>query len=123
MMMKDKCSLFALGCFLLSSQAIGRIEYSPEEYLKNYALSTCLAQGYQADEVREDASAVARGYVEFGDYSLEAYTAVEKLGKTFLDKKYGSQAGVPMTMAKCIDFYHSRELADLIRKHKGKKDN
>lgn len=121
--MADKWRLVVLVCFLLSSQAIGRVGYSPEEYLKNYALSTCLAQGYQAEEVKKDASAAARGYVEFGDYSLAAHTAVEKLGKTFLDKTYGSQAGLPMTMAKCIDFYHSRELADLIRKHKAKKDN
>ncbi len=121
--MKDKCGLLALGCFLLSSQAIGRVGYSPEEYLKNYALSTCLAQGYQAEEVKKDASAAARGYVDFGDYSLEAHTAVEKLGKTFLNKQYESQAGVPMTMAKCIDFYHSKELADLVEKYKDKKDN
>ncbi|WP_144817770.1 T6SS amidase immunity protein Tai4 family protein [Enterobacter sp. DE0047] len=121
--MTDKWHLAVLGCFLLSSQAIGRMEYSSEEYLKNYALSTCLAQGYQAEEVKKDASAAARGYVEFGDYSLEAHTAVEKLGKTFLAKTYGSQAGVPMTMAKCIDFYHSKELADLVKRYKGKQDN
>lgn len=121
--MAARRSLVILGCFLLSSQAIGRVEYSPEEYLKNYALSTCLAQGYQAEEVKKDASAAARGYVEFGDYSLEAHTAVEKLGKTFLDKKYGSQAGVPMTMAKCIDFYHSKALADLVKSYKSKQDN
>ncbi|WP_024557982.1 T6SS amidase immunity protein Tai4 family protein [Franconibacter pulveris 1160] len=112
----------ALALFI-SYQAVARVEYSPEEYLKNYALSTCLAQGYQADEVKKDASAAARGYLEFGDYSLEAHTAVEKLGKTFLEKKYGSQAGVPMTMAKCIDFYHSKELSDLVKEYKGKQDN
>ncbi|MEK0166610.1 T6SS amidase immunity protein Tai4 family protein [Pseudescherichia vulneris] len=121
--MADKWRLVVLGCFLLSSQAIGHVGYSPEEYLKNYALSTCLAQGYQSEEVTKDASAAARGYVEFGDYSLEAHTAVEKLGKTFLNKKYESQAGEPMTTAKCIDFYHSKELVDLIEKYKGKKDN
>ncbi|WP_024559632.1 T6SS amidase immunity protein Tai4 family protein [Franconibacter pulveris] len=121
--MVNKVSVLMCSGLLVSFQLMARVEYNSEEYLKNYALSTCLAQGYQADEVKKDASAAARGYLEFGDYSLEAHTAVEKLGKTFLEKKYGSQAGVPMTMAKCIDFYHSKELSDLIKKYKGKADN
>lgn len=121
--MAFKVRVFLMLGLMISTHAFARVEYSPEEYLKNYALSTCLAQGYQAEEVKKDASAAARGYVEFGDYSLEAHTAVEKLGKTFLAKTYGSQAGVPMTMVKCIDFYHSKELADLVKKYKGKQDN
>lgn len=121
--MAFKVTFFLMLGLMISTHAFARVEYSPEEYLKNYALSTCLAQGYQAEQVKKDASAAARGYVEFGGYSLEAHTAVEKLGKTFLAKTYGSQAGVPMTMAKCIDFYHSKELADLVKKYKGKQDN
>ncbi|CCJ73119.1 putative periplasmic protein [Cronobacter condimenti 1330] len=110
--------------FLISSQTMARTtEYSPEEYLKNYALSTCIAQGYQSKEVKNDAAAAASGYLEFGDYSIEAHTAVVELGKTFLDKKYGSQSGEPMTLAKCIDFVHSDELATLIRRYKGQPDN
>ena len=87
---------------LFASQALARTTtYSPEEYLRNYALSTCIAQGYQSKEVKNDAAAAARGYLEFGDYSLEAHTAVIALGKTFLAKTYGSQSGEPMTLAKC----------------------
>ncbi len=71
---------------LFSVQAIARTAYSPEEYLKNYALSTCIAQGYESTEVKNDASAAARGYLEFGEYSLEAHSAVIKLGQTFLVK-------------------------------------
>ncbi|ELY4672353.1 T6SS amidase immunity protein Tai4 family protein [Cronobacter muytjensii] len=108
---------------LFSVQAIARTAYSPEEYLKNYALSTCIAQGYESTEVKSDASAAARGYLEFGEYSLEAHTAVIELGKTFLARKYGSQSGEPMTLAKCIDFIHSDELAALIRRYKGQPDH
>ncbi|EGT4352599.1 T6SS amidase immunity protein Tai4 family protein [Cronobacter sakazakii] len=114
---------FALT-LLISSQAIARTTtYSPEEYLRNYALSTCIAQGYNSEEVKNDAAAAARGYLEFGDYSIEAHTAVVEMGKTFLKRKYGSQSGEPMTLAKCIDFYHSKELADVIKKYKGKVDD
>ncbi|ELY4872322.1 T6SS amidase immunity protein Tai4 family protein [Cronobacter sakazakii] len=108
---------------LLASQALARTTtYSPEAYLKNYALSTCVAQGYQSKEVKNDAAAAARGYLEFGDYSLEAHTAVIELGKTFLAKTYGSQSGEPMTLAKCIDFVHSPELAALIQRYKNQPD-
>ncbi|EKK5269910.1 type VI secretion system amidase immunity protein Tai4 [Cronobacter dublinensis] len=121
MALKIKLCL-ALTC-IISSQAMARTtEYSPEDYLKNYALSTCIAQGYVSKEVKKDAAAAARGYLEFGDYSLEAHTVVEQLGKTFLEKTYGSQSGEPMTLAKCIDFYHSKELANVIKKYKGKAD-
>ncbi|SMB39788.1 conserved hypothetical protein [Serratia proteamaculans] len=97
--------------------------YSPESQLKNYALSTCIAEGYSAAEVKNDAAAAARGYTEFGDYSLEAHTAVRKLAKQFLARQYDSMSGEPMTMAKCIDLYHSQELKKIISKYKGKDDS
>ncbi|VTT27920.1 Uncharacterised protein [Klebsiella pneumoniae] len=108
---------------LFSLQAVANPHYSPEQYLKNYALSTCVAQGYQSKEVKDDADAAARGYLEFGDYSLAAHTAVRKAGQTYLQKKYGSQSGEMMTLAKCIDFYYSQELDALVKEFKGKKDN
>ncbi|WP_428978774.1 T6SS amidase immunity protein Tai4 family protein [Brenneria tiliae] len=108
---------------ILSTPVFARVDYTPEEYLKNYALSTCLAQGYHSKEVKNDAAAVASGYLEFGDYSLEAHTATRNLAKIFLAKQYGSQSGEPMITAKCIDLYHSKELRDLVKKFKGKTDN
>ncbi|QTF07919.1 type VI secretion protein [Brenneria izadpanahii] len=108
---------------ILSTPAFGRVDYTPEEYLKNYALSICLAQGYHSEEVKNDAAAVASGYLEFGDYSLEAHTATRNLAREFLAKQYDSKSGEPMITAKCIDFYHSEKLRDLMSKFKGKSDN
>lgn len=114
-------TLFILALF--SMQAKAKTEYSPEQYIKNYALSVCLAKGYDSKDVKEDASAAARGYLEFGDYSLEAHTAVNNLADNFLAKKYSSQSGASMILAKCIDFYHSEELNKLIKDFKNKTDS
>ncbi|MFQ6787149.1 T6SS amidase immunity protein Tai4 family protein [Serratia marcescens] len=110
----------------LNVNAATEIDYSPAEYLKNYALSVCIAEGYSAKEVKNDAAAAARGYMEFGDYSLEAHTAhtaVRALAKEFLAKPYDSMSGEPMTMAKCIDLVHSQALQAIIKKYQGKDDN
>ncbi|CAO95668.1 T6SS amidase immunity protein Tai4 family protein [Erwinia tasmaniensis] len=111
------------AALLFSIQAGAKAAYTPSQYLKNYALSTCISQGYQSKEVKEDAAAAARGYLEFGDYSLAAHTAVRNLGKAFLAKEYTSQSGQPMTLAKCIDFYHSEQLDKLVKQFKGKQDD
>lgn len=47
----------------LNANAATKIDYSPAEYLKNYALSVCIAEGYSAKEVKNDAAAAARGYM------------------------------------------------------------
>jgi hypothetical protein len=94
-----------------------RASYSPSQYLKNYALSTCLADGFKSEEVVKDAAAAARGYLELGALPLEAYTQATKLGRTFLARDYKSVAGAKLTVMKCIDLFHSRELDDVARKY------
>ncbi len=117
-----KISLTVAIAATLNVNAATEIDYSPAEYLKNYALSVCIAEGYSAKEVKNDAAA-ARGYMEFGDYSLEAHTAVRALAKEFLAKPYDSMSGEPMTMAKCIDLVHSQALQAIIKKYQGKDDS
>jgi hypothetical protein len=87
---------------------------------KNYALSTCLADGYKSDEVVKDAAASARGYLELGSLPLEAHTEATKLGREFLKKNYESASGQSLVLMKCLDFYHSKELANLVSKYRGK---
>ena len=60
-----------------------RVEYSPIQYLKNFALSTCIADGYKSDEVVKDSSAAAGGYLELGSFPFEAYEEAALLGKNF----------------------------------------
>ncbi len=83
---------------------------------KNYALSTCIADGYKSKEIISDAAAAARGYLEFGELPLEAYTEATLLGRKYLKKTYKSKVGAKLSLMKCLDFYHSKELEALYQK-------
>ncbi len=97
-----------------------RVEYSPIQYLKNFALSVCLADGYASDEVKKDSLAAAGGYLELGGLPFEAYEQAESLAKQFLAKEYRCISGGRLTLMKCIDLLHSKELDQLARKYNGK---
>lgn len=112
--------LFSTMLFPLQVSANANAEYTSGQYIKNYALSVCVAKGYNSKQVKDDAAAAARGYLEFGDYSLAAHSAVRKLADQFLAKNYSSQSGEAMVLAKCIDFYHSAELDKLVKFWDGK---
>ncbi len=92
-------------------------KYTPIEYFKNYALCTCIADGFQSQEVVKDSAAGARGYLEFGSLPLEAHTEATKLGRSFLATEYKSMSGEKLVLMKCIDFYHSQELDLLAKKY------
>jgi hypothetical protein len=97
-----------------------RVEYSPIQYLKNFALSACITDGYKSDEVTKDSKAAAGGYLELGSFPYEAYEKAAALGKKFLAKDYQSFTGEQLTLMKCIDLFHSKELDQLAKKY-GKK--
>jgi Type VI secretion system (T6SS), amidase immunity protein len=114
-------SAFAVALGAASSSHAAPTKYSPVEYFKNYALSTCLSDGYKAEEVSKDSAAAARGYLELGGFPLEAHTAATLLGKEFLKRSYESMSGESLTLMKCIDFYHSKELESLARRYRNKR--
>jgi hypothetical protein len=93
--------------------ADGRVEYSPVEYLKNFALSACIADGYKSAEVVKDSLAAAGGYLELGSLPFEAYEEAAALGKQFLAKEYESASGKDLVLMKRIDLFHSKELEQL----------
>jgi hypothetical protein len=113
----------AVAAFLFAPLLAGagaadaRVEYSPTQYLKNFALSVCIADGYRSTEVVHDGLAAAGGYLELGSLPFEAYEEAESLGKQFLAKEYKSPSGEQLTLMKCIDFFHSKELDELARKY------
>jgi len=106
--------LLLTGC---ASVKADNENYSAKEYFKNYALSTCIADGYQSQETASDAAAAARGYLELGDLPLEAHTEATLLGREYLKREYKSKSGAALVLMKCIDFYHSDELEALYQKH------
>jgi hypothetical protein len=106
------------GC--MATSAIGQPgarKYSAMQYFKNYALSTCIADGFEAQEVVKDAAAAARAYVEFGDFPLQAHTDATLLGRKFLGRNDPSMSEQKLTLMKCIDFFNSKELDELGRKY------
>jgi len=68
----------------------------------------------------KDSLAAAGAYSELGSLPFEAYEAAETLAKQFLAKKYNSISGEQLTLMKCIDFFHSKELDRLVRRYYGK---
>jgi hypothetical protein len=111
------CFSLALVTTNCHGETTTRKYYTPVQYLKNYALSSCIADGYQSKEVVNDAVAAANGYKELGSLDIDAYNEAAALGKVFLSKHYMSQSGDNLVIMKCIDFFHSKELDRLARKY------
>lgn len=108
---------FFLSLALPTAQA--QTQYSPDEYLKNFALSTCLAKGFPDGDIARDAKAAAGGYVELGSYDAEAYMESLEIVDQFLSRSYESKnSDTPLTTMKCIDLYHSTELQALADKYR-----
>jgi hypothetical protein len=114
------CALAVLSTTCCAS-ASTRGHYTPIQYLKNYALSSCIADGYQSKEVVNDAVASANGYKELGSLDIDAYNEVAALVPKFLSKNYMSQSGENLVAMKCIDFFHSKELDHIARKYATRK--
>lgn len=91
--------------------------YPPEVLFKNYALSSCLADAFDDETLRKDASATAAAYLEFGTGPLEAYTAATLLGREYIAREYRGKASVAFGTMKCVDFYHSDQLDELMQKY------
>jgi hypothetical protein len=95
-----------------------RVPYSADEYLKNFVLSICISDGCKSEEVVKDSLAAAGGYLELGGFPMEAYEEAAALGKKFLAREYRSMhPGEKLTLMKCIDFFHSKELEQLINRY------
>ncbi len=121
--MGQKSSVVAALAFLVAPSIVqaqvadGPVHYSPGEYLKNFALSVCISNGYGSDEVTMDSRAAAGGYLELGGFPIEAYEETDALSKIFLAKEYHGIHGGKLTLMKCIDLLHSKELEQIVEKY------
>lgn len=110
-------ALLAASSFVHAEDAGSPVPYSAAENLRNFALSVCISDGYQSEEVVKDSRAAAGGYLELGGFPIEAYEEAASLGKKFLAKDYRGKRGEKLTLMKCIDLIHSKELEQIIRKY------
>ena len=108
-----------LSGLLLAGQGLAQSEvrsYSQKTLLKNWALSSCLARVYEDQNTRDDASAAAAAYLEFGRQPIEAYESLERLVEKYASRKYFGSIQSDFNTMKCIDLFHSRELDSLVRR-------
>ncbi|WP_412098481.1 type VI secretion system amidase immunity protein Tai4 [Enterobacter sp.] len=117
------CTLCICGMLVwqpsYAQEALTR-EYSQPELLRNWALSHCLALVYKNDAVKNDASATASAYLEYGKQSLETYHEIDEIAKKYAELKYTGSIASEFNTMKCIDFIHGRELNELIHRRVGK---
>ena len=99
--MSSKLTLsMVLACLIApsivnSKEGDARVEYSSHEYLKNFALSVCISHAYDSEDV----------------------TKVDTLSKSFLAKEYHGIHGEKLILMKCVDFFYSKELEQIIKQY------
>jgi len=121
--MSSKLTLsMVLACLIApsivnSKEGDARVEYSSHEYLKNFALSVCISHAYDSEDVTKDSLAAAGGYFNLGSFPIEAYEQVDTLSKSFLAKEYHGIHGEKLILMKCVDFFYSKELEQIIKQY------
>jgi hypothetical protein len=118
----NKPILIALIAFLFSGTATAASadfrQLTPIQNIKSYALAACLNHGFQTNKAfQKESNVAARALVDFGAFGVAAYKEADDLARHFLAKKYEAENGEDLTILKCIDLFHSRELDVLAQKH------
>ncbi len=98
-----------------------RTRTNAENY-RDRALAYCIATAYKGSPAGQDASFTTSAYLEWTEYDYDrGNQAVDKLTAKYLSLEYtGSDegyAGAKFNLMKCIDMYHSPELAKQVRKY------
>jgi hypothetical protein len=97
--------------------------YTPVQNLKSYALTICLARGFADNKpFNIETHVAARAYIDFGKFGIDAYNEAAALATRFVAKNYESENGEKLTILKCIDLFHSAELASLAKKYQRLRD-
>ncbi|MEN9865255.1 MAG: hypothetical protein RL748_845 [Pseudomonadota bacterium] len=124
-----RASLLVLACACTPIAAqpafTGTSAQAQKTLMKNWALSICFARIASDEKTKKDAAATARAYLENSQQDVEDFAKIGKLVDQFLALPYaGSDKGDYQTM-KCIDLFHSKELAhltaQLVRHRQGKR--
>jgi hypothetical protein len=105
----------AAGCASAAQRPCARVSTEEETWLKDWALSRCLAQAAQGEKAGKDASETAAAFLERGSRPWATYEKLEDLVRTFLARQYSGSADAPgdYNTLKCIELFHSREVERL----------
>ena len=91
------------------------VPYSQQQIDNSYfswALASCFAEHTNCKTGKHDAGLAAAGYLERGELGIETYEEIRNM----ISKRVKSQR--EPWIHECLYFYESRELGDLIEKHK-----
>jgi hypothetical protein len=129
--MSPFCVLLSAVALLLSGPAnagdppprVALPEAAGRTYAQNYAdiaLALCIAEAYSADpHAKADAISSAGGIDEWSNFDLQAgHEAMSALITSYLARDYPSIHGpqVRLDLMKCLDLFHSKELAGQVRR-------
>ena len=92
------------------------------ENYKDRALAFCIAESYKGSKAGDDARISMSVFLEWTYYDSEnGDKAVDNLVEKYLKRDYSNPvegyAGAQFNLLKCIDMYHSKELAEQVRKY------
>jgi hypothetical protein len=118
--MRRVLCVLAVSCLALGAMAQNIV---PEQLevtrlkLKNYTFCYCLSLVYSEYDSLWIKDGSGGGYFETGAYGLAAYDSVGAAALSFLSRQvYSSKDGEFLGLMKCLDFYNSRELDELVRR-------
>lgn len=116
---------FILILILLSLDSFAQLNNKASEeklakerlYLRNYAFCQCLWYTYKREDsllfIKDGSSG---GYFQIGAYNINAYEIIDSIARIYSQKVYESYEGETLGIMKCLDFYNSKELNELINK-------
>jgi len=83
--------------------------------LKDWALSRCIAKVAEGQPAGQDASITAAALLERGSAGVEVYERIDRLIDDFRARRYGGSVPGEYNLLKCIELYHSADLAHIAR--------
>jgi hypothetical protein len=115
-------ALWVAGSALAGEPTIAAIGRSNGENYKDRALAACLATAWRGAPAGDDADVTKSAFLEWTYYDEDkGNPAIEQLIAQYLRRDYSNPvegyAGAQFKLLKCLDMYHSRELAEQVRKY------
>lgn len=106
---------------IAGESTITAITRSNAENYQDRALAYCVATAYKGSPAGADAHISMSAFLEWTDYDDKGNKAIDQLVEKYLRRDYSNPmegyADAKFNLLKCIDMYHSRELAELVRKY------
>ena len=86
-----------------------------ENLLKDWALSRCLSYSFKNQPAGEDAAVTASALLQRADSGMGVYEKLGQLAASYAARKYSGSVPGDYHVLKCIDLFHSTDLAHAVR--------